>query len=132
MKKSIIILSIIIIVLSAIVGFVIYKNNVNQNPSKEEILAGIEEKDKIRNELKDIINGPENVDENYQIPISEAREKAIKIFNSLGEYDLSKDNVHVREVHRNGKKYYYVSSLENSLEIEINTGKITKINNVAQ
>ena len=131
MKKIIIILSIIIL---AIVGFWIYKNNinVNLNPSKEEILEGIEEKDKIRNELSNIINGPENVDENYQISISEARENAIKIFNSLGEYNLNKDNVNVREVDRNGKKYYYISSLENSLEIEINTGKVTKINNVAQ
>lgn len=131
MKKKVIII-ILIIILVAIGGFVAYKKLYNPNPSEAEIQKGIEEKNKIRNELSNVINGNENVDENYQISISEAREKAIIIFNSLGEYNLSKENVNVREINRDGNKYYYVSSLENSAEIEINTGKVTKINNVAQ
>ena len=128
-KKVVIILLIILIVLG---GYFIYKKTYNPNPSEEEIKRGIEAKNTVRNELSNIINGTENIDENYQISISDAREKAIIIFNSLGEKDLNKDNVNVREINRNGNKYYYISSLENSAEIEINTGKVTKINNVEQ
>lgn len=131
MKKILIILCVII---TTIVGILVYKNKGYEETklTEKDILAGIEEKDKIRNELSNIINGTSNIDENYQISISEARQKAIIIFKSLGEDNLNKDNVYVREIERNGKKYYYISSLKNSAEIEINTGKVTKINNVAQ
>lgn len=130
MKKKLIIS--VIIILLIIVGFTVYKKFYNPNPSDEEILKGIEAKDKIRNELQNVINGKENPEEGYQISISEARDKAIIIFNSLGENNLNKDNVKVREIEREGKKYYYISSLENSAEVEINTGRITRINNVIQ
>ncbi len=130
MKKRIVIILLIILIILG--GYFLYKKAYNPNPSEEEIQRGIEAKNKVRNELSNIINGTENIDENYQISISEAREKAIIIFNSLGEKDLNKDNVNVIEINRNGNKYYYISSLENSAEIEINTGRVTKINNVEQ
>lgn len=131
MKKKIIIIG-IVTVLILIVGLFSYKKFYNPNPTEKEILEGVDAKNKIRNELNNVIQGKADADENYQISISEARSKAIIIFNSLGESNLDKDNVNVREIERNGNKYYYVSSLENTMEVEINTGKVTKINNVAQ
>lgn len=133
MKRKIFIL-IIILILIGIGGIIAYKKLYNPNPSEEEILQGVEEKNKIRNELSNVIQGNNEAttNENYQISISEAREKAIIIFNSLGESNLNKDNVKVREVNRDGNKYYYITSLENSVEVEVKTGKVTKINNVAQ
>lgn len=131
MKKKIFIV-ILILILVGIGSYIAYKKLYNPNPSEEEIRQGVEERNKIRNELSNVIEGNKEADENYQIPISEAREKAIIIFNSLGEYNLNKDNVNVREVSRSGKKYYYISSLENSAEVEVSTGRVTKINNVAQ
>lgn len=133
MKRKIFIL-IIILILIGIGGIIAYKKLYNPNPSEKEILQGVEKKNKIRNELSNVIQGNNEAttNEDYQISISEAREKAIIIFNSLGESNLNKDNVNVREVNRNGNKYYYITSLENSAEVEVKTGKVTKINNVAQ
>lgn len=130
MKKKIIVS--VFVILLVIVVFAVYEKFHNPNPSEEEILKGVEVKDQIRSELQNVINGKENPEEDYQISISEAREKAIIIFNSLGENNLNKDNVKVREIEREGKKYYYISSLENSAEVEINTGRVTRINNVIQ
>ena len=131
MNKKIIVI-ILILVLICIGGFLLYKKFYNPNPSEEEILKGIEEKDKIRNELSNVIAGNPEADENYEISISEAREKAIIIFNSLGESNLNKDSVNVREVNKNGDIYYHISSPRNSAEIEVKTGRITKINGVVQ
>lgn len=129
MKKKIGILVLILIII--LLGtYIAYKKLYNPNPSEKEIIRGVEEKNKIRNELSNLIQGSN--DENYQISIEEARQKAITIFNSLGEYNLNKDNVKVREINKNEKKYYYITSLENSAEVEISTGKVTKINNVSQ
>lgn len=132
MKKEINIwLVIITIMVLVIIGSFLYQKFHNSNPSEEEIQKGIEEKDKIRNELSNVIKGNEESDSNYKITIEEARQKAIIIFNSLGEKDLSKENVSVTEINRKGQKYYYISSEENNAEVEINTGRITKINGVS-
>lgn len=128
-KKILIVLSIIVI---AVVGFVIYKKVYNPNPSREYILKGIEHKDKIRNELGNVINGIENPSEDYEISISDAKDKAIIIFESLGEKNLNKDNMEATEIKRKGVRYYYITSANNSLEIEINTGRITRINTIVQ
>lgn len=129
-RKTNIYLIIVITITVIIAGCFLYKKFYNPNPSEEEIQKGIEEKDKIRNELSNIIKGDETENSDYKIPIEEARQKAITIFNSLGEKNLNKENVSVIEIDRKEKKYYYISSAENNAEVEISTGKVTKINGV--
>ena len=128
-KKIVIILTVLLLI---VLGYIICNSIIKPNPSKSRIQQGILEKDQIRNNIQNVINGIDNPDVNYEISISEARDKAIVIFNSLGETDLNKDNVQVVEVNREGKKFYYIRSAKNSAEIEINTGKVVRINNVAQ
>ena len=138
MKNKIVIIIIIILIL-ATGGFLLYKNfsnkqskNISPNPSPEEIAQGIKEKDEIRNSLSNIINGNEGTGDNSPISIAEARNRAIIIFESLGETDLNKDNVSVIEEEIRGKKYYYIQSRENTAEVEIETGRFTRINMIPQ
>ena len=50
--------------------------------------------------------------------------------NITEEKNLKEENITVSEVERNGEHYYYVCSPENTLEIKITGGKITRINSV--
>lgn len=80
-------------------------------------------------EKKEETNNIETVQsKNEEITEEEARTIAKKQFKKLGEKNIQKDKLQVKKIQRNGEEYYYISSAENTLEIQIRSGKITRIN----
>lgn len=69
--------------------------------------------------------------ENETITEESAKELAIKQFKKLGEKNLAKDKVNIIKIERNGDEYYYVTSVENTAEIKIQGGQITRINSAS-
>ena len=69
--------------------------------------------------------------ENEEITEEEAKELAIKQFKKIGEKNLEKDKINIIKIDRNGEEYYYVTSAENTAEIKIKSGQITRINSAS-
>lgn len=69
--------------------------------------------------------------ENEEITEEEAKELAIKQFKKIGEKNLEKDKSNIIKIDRNGEEYYYVTSAENTAEIKIKGGQITRINSAS-
>lgn len=65
-----------------------------------------------------------------KISEKDARKLAKKQFKELGEKDIDTDALEVLKVEREGQEYYYISSAENTVEISVKTGEITRINSV--
>ena len=68
---------------------------------------------------------------NEEITEEEAKELAIKQFKKIGEKNLEKDKINIIKIDRNGEEYYYVTSAENTAEIKIKGGQITRINSAS-
>lgn len=64
-----------------------------------------------------------------EISEERAKEIALNEFVKLGEADITIDNLNVTGILRGGERYLEVSSNANSVEINIKTGKIERINN---
>lgn len=58
-----------------------------------------------------------------------AIEKAIDKFDELGE-KVKKEELEVLRIQRKGELYYYISAKENSVEVNINTFEITRVNGI--
>lgn len=69
--------------------------------------------------------------ENEEITEEEAKELAIKQFKKIGEKNLEKDKINIIKIDRHGEEYYYVTSAENTAEIKIKSGQITRINSAS-
>ena len=69
--------------------------------------------------------------ENEEITEEEAKELAIKQFKKIGEKNLEKNKINIIKIDRNGEEYYYVTSAENTAEIKIKSGQITRINSAS-
>lgn len=69
--------------------------------------------------------------ENEEITEEQVKELAIKQFKKIGEKNLEKDKINIIKIDRNGEEYYYVTSAENTAEIKIKGGQITKINSAS-
>lgn len=69
--------------------------------------------------------------ENEEITEEEAKELAIKQFKKIGEKNLEKNKINIIKIDRNGEEYYYVTSAENTAEIKIKGGQITRINSAS-
>ena len=69
--------------------------------------------------------------ENEEITEEEAKELAIKQFKKIGEKNLEKDKINIIKIDRNGEEYYYVTSAENTAEIKIKGGQITRTNSAS-
>ncbi len=65
--------------------------------------------------------------ENEQITEEQAKKIAIKQFKELGE-KTEKENLEIKKIQRKGEEYYYIKSPQNSLEIKILGGEITRVN----
>ncbi len=59
----------------------------------------------------------------------QAKKTAVKQFKNLGE-KVKEEELEIMRIQRKGEEYYYVTSKENTLEIKISTGKVTRINSV--
>lgn len=64
-----------------------------------------------------------------EISEDEARKIAVKQFEKMGE-EVNKDSLEVVKLERDDGLYYYISSAQNSLEVRIKGGEITRINAV--
>lgn len=92
--------------------YIIFKPETNKTPSGLKIInSGIKQDEEITED--------------------KAKEIAIKQFKKLGEKELNKDKIKTVKIDRNGEEYYYISSLNNTLEIKIHGGKITRINSAS-
>lgn len=56
-----------------------------------------------------------------------ARKSAVKQFKKLGE-KIKEEDLKITKIQRKGEEYYYITSSENTLEIKIKGGEITRIN----
>ena len=102
----------ICIIILAVSLYIIFKPETNKTPSGLKIISsGIKQEEEITEE--------------------KAKELAIKQFKKLGENGLSKDKIKTIKIDRDGEEYYYISSLNNTLEIKIHGGKITRINSAS-
>ena len=68
-----------------------------------------------------------NVKEDGEISEEKAKEVAVKQFKKIGE-KVSKDDLTIKKIKRQGEEYYYIVSKENTMEIKIKGGKITRVN----
>lgn len=101
----------IFIILIIVCVTIIFKPKEKKTPSGIEIVnTGVRKEEKITEEL--------------------AKVAAVKQFNKLGE-KIEKDDLEIIEIEREGESYYYISSLENTMEIKIEGGNVTKINSAS-
>ena len=68
-----------------------------------------------------------NIGETKEITEGKAKAMAIKQFKKLGEI-INEKELKVMKIQRKGEEYYYISSKENTLEIKLKGGKVTRIN----
>lgn len=68
-----------------------------------------------------------NIEAENKISEEKAKEAATKQFKILGEKVYEKD-LNIKKIKRQGEEYYYITSKENTMEIKIKGGKITRIN----
>lgn len=110
-----IIIAILIIIISLIV---IFREDIGKIAKKEtkKTVDGIE-----------VVETKTKQDE--EISEEDAKKIAVKQFKNLGE-NVKKDDLDIIRIQRSGEKFYYVTSSENTLEIKIIGGQITRINSV--
>ena len=105
---------IIVIFASMFVIFKPDKNNTSTENSKDS------------NTKIEIIKSDEK-----EITEEKARKLAKKQFKKLGEKNIKENELNVEKIQRKGEDYYYITSEKNTLEIKIDSGKITRVNSVA-
>lgn len=71
----------------------------------------------------------EKEDDSYTTQ-KQAIEATIEQFKRLGE-DVKERDLVIDIIERNGESYYLIKSPQNSIQIQINTGKIVRINSVS-
>lgn len=109
-KKNIPIIIIVAIILIALIIIIIPKND------------------------KDTVDGIKIVqiekEEALDTTKQQAIEATIEQFKRLGE-EVSQQDLIIDIIERNGESYYLIKSPQNSIQIQINTGKIVRINSVS-
>lgn len=107
-------LAVILCVITIIVALVIiFKPNNNK---------------KITSDGVEIVQAKIGSDE--KISEEDAKKLAIKQFKKIGESDIDEGSLKILKIQRQGEEFYYISSKENTLEIQILGGDITRINSV--
>lgn len=104
------------IILILISVFVIFKPD-NKNTLPDNSKTSNVKTEVIKNDAKDITE-------------EKARKLAKKQFKKLGE-NVKENELKVEKIQRKGEYYFYITSKKNTLEIKIDSGKITRINSVA-
>ena len=101
---------IICIIIIAVSLYIIFKPNNGENltPSGIEVVQS-------------------NAKKGEEISEQQALEIAVKQFKILNE-EVKEENLNIIKIQRNNEKYYYITSANNSLEIKIDSGKVTRIN----
>lgn len=105
-----IIVCIIIIIISLIIVFI---------PEKKEKIT-----------LDGVEVMQSNFKENSEISEKDAKKLAIKQFKALGEENLSDDDISCLKILRAEDEFFYIKSKQNTLEIKVKGGQISRINSV--
>ena len=108
------ILGCIILILLSV--FIIFKPD-NKNTSADNSKTSNAKTEVVKSDAKDITE-------------EKARKLAKKQFKKLGE-NIKESELQVEKIQRKGEDYLYITSEKNTLEIKIDSGKITRINSVA-
>lgn len=113
---SLTVVAIVIIAVSVIIAFgpfqfPVFKKEVAKEPEQVEIVE---------------IHKPANQDTTKD----QAIEATIKQFKILGE-NVSENDLKFDTTTKDGKQYYYIKSAQNSIMIDVKTGKIVRINSVS-
>lgn len=89
-------------------------------------------KNTAKNEKNSSNNGNVSGNDSYveEITEDEAKNIAVKRFTALGEQDVNAESISIKKIRRSGEEYYYITSAENTLEVKIIGGNITRINSV--
>lgn len=87
------------------------------------------DEDKAKNSTKNETKTP-NGSNTGEITEDEAKDIAVKRFIALGEQNVDATSLSVKKIRRSGEEYYYITSAENTLEVKIQGGKITRVNSV--
>lgn len=88
-----------------------------------------EDKTNNKNTAKNETKSPNNSNVE-EITEDEAKDIAVQRFTALGEENVSSTAISVKKIRRSGEEYYYITSAENTLEVKIKGGKITRVNSV--
>lgn len=82
----------------------------------------------------DTLFSKNNVSSHGNVKVNVSEENAMDIakqkFEELGETGVKTEEFEVLKIARQGEEYYYISSKENTVEIKIETGEITRVNSV--
>lgn len=116
------------------------EKNTNVNNKNEQNTNGIKNNNQNYNQgtnsnIGDIDNN-NDIDNNTTVNTTgDANESAARLiaaskFRELGENNVSENSLNVMKLQRQGEEYYYVSSDNNSVEIKISSGKITRVNSI--
>lgn len=121
-------LSIIGLVLIIIISLcVIFRDNIGNVANS--IVSNIKEMDSSSEEKE--LNGVKvvasSIKENEEITEEKAKKMAVKQFKRLGE-NIKADQLNLTPIRRSGERYFYITSEENTLEIRVLGGEITRIN----
>ncbi len=112
------IIAIILIILSIILAF---------SPISIQLPMCKKEIQKVQEKVEIVeIQKPENQDTTRK----QAVDATVEQFKRLGE-DVSENDLKVDVITRNGQQYYYIKSKQNSIQIDVNTGKVVRINSVS-
>lgn len=109
-----------------------WTNSIKKDEKKEENKnTNIDEKniDETKNgvDTKKLEAVETTVGEDGNITISGALDAAVRQFKELGE-NVSSDDLKLQKITRDSIEYFYVTSTQNSIEIKIQGGKVTRIN----
>lgn len=104
---------IVVIIASLIIIFKPEKSEISSN--NQTITVNKEDKKAHQKENKGEINE------------KKARKIASKKFKELGD-NTKKEDLNVTKIIRKGEEYYYITSKDNTIEIKINGGEITRVN----
>jgi hypothetical protein len=123
-KKRLLFSSLVIIAVILIsVSVVLLTLDQNQIP----FLTSKKEEKKTQTNVEIVeIQKPANQDTTRQ----QAVDATIEQFKRLGE-NVKEQDLKVDIITRNGQQYYYIKSAQNSIKIEVKTGKVVMINSVS-
>lgn len=118
MYSVIVLICIILIIIAIVTIFCKKEKSADINENDQGIVENVEE-----NEEKNII-----------LKTGDANERAAKIiaiekFKELGEDNLKNEDLKLSNITKDGEAYYYIASEKNSMEMHVESGRITKINN---
>lgn len=126
-------IAICILVIIIVVVILIFEPDFNKNAEQQATIASTsqnnqEPEEQNASEDNKDHNVVQNNNSGKKISEEDAKKLALRQFNELGEKDLKESELKIKTIKRSGELYYHVASQNNTIEIKIETGEITRIN----